>query len=298
MRTHPLFMSDAPSDRLRIVLLMLVLALASIIMDASAAAQNRNAVETMNFDQVMEVDELGLATITIKMSFTAAQFQEWQSKYGSNKSLLRRDMNKFLSQYDTFDWDVSEKQMDREITVRLKARGAVLHKGRGVTEFSVPKEWRGGERRENTFTFNYVEGIAPGVVGQFNVRLVAPASASNFREQVGESGEKVIQYTLPTSAGSNWMLIAGLVICVLGAGLVGASLIGGPVATPKVSKAGGSSSSSSSRASDARHAPARQPGKPSPKSIDPPSMSTIPLEETNTGTFVPERKDSSASKRT
>lgn len=267
----------------RIALMLLLLLAATAALESRASAQsNRNAVETMNFDQTMEVDELGIATIAIKMTFTAAQFQNWQQKYGSNKSLLKRDMNKFISQYETFDWDVTERQMSREITVMLKAKGSVIHKGRGVTEFRIPKEWRGGQRDDNTFTFNYVEGIAPGVVGQFNVKLIAPASANNFREQLAENGEKVIQYTLPASGKKTWMLTAGVITLLLGAGLVGATLISKPAAKP-----------SSSR----KTAEPQRAVKHVSKTVDPPSMSTIPLEQTNSGTFIPERKDLGAGRR-
>lgn len=268
---------------LRIALTLLLLLAAMIALEQHASAQNnRNAVETMNFDQVMEVDELGEATIAIKMTFTAAQFQNWQQKYGSNKSLLKRDMNKFISQYETYDWDVTEKQMSREITVTLKAKGTVIHKGRGVTEFRIPKEWRGGERRDNTFTFNYVEGIAPGVVGQFNVKLVAPKSATNFREQLSETGEKVIQYSVPTVGRKTWMLTAGVITCVLGAGLLGLAFVG--KTAPKSAAAKSSSSSSSRKPGESQHVV-----KPV-KNIDPPSMSTIPLEQTSIGAPIPERK--------
>lgn len=270
----------------RTALLLLMLSLAFFAGARNAAAQNKNAVETLNLDQAMTVDNNGIATLKIKMTLTAAQFVNWQQKYGPNKSLLKRDMGKVLSMYDTYDWDVTEKQMDREITITVKARGAIINKGGGTYEFRVPKDWRGGERHDNTFTFNYVEGIGGGAVAQTNVRLTAPADAYNFREQLSEAGDKVIQYSLPVAGKSAWMLTAGLLFTVLGAGVIGATLLGKPSSSPASQRAS-SQPQGALRHNGHAAAPAAR-NKP----VDPPSMSTIPLEQTSIGAPLPDRKES------
>lgn len=261
-------------------MLLLVLA-ATLALTRGASAQN-NQMETINFDQALSVDDIGNAVITIKMKLTASQFMNWQGKYGQNKSLLKRDVNKFLSMYDTYDWDVSEKQMEREITITLKAKGTVIHKGRGTYEFRVPKEWRGGERNGNVFNFNYVEDLG-GSIGQFNVKLTAPTNATNFREQLSEAGDKVIQYTIPVAGKQTWMLTAGIVLAVLGAGLAGSTLLSRVQPLPVAS------------ASSARRA---KPVLAHSKPIDPPSMSTIPLEMSTSSTEIPEPKRIESKKRT
>lgn len=284
MRSHA---STSSRRSFRTALLLLTLALAFFATVRHAAAQNKNAVETLNLDQAMIVDDNGIATLKIKMSLTAAQFVNWQQKYGPNKSLLKRDMGKVLSMYDTYDWDVSEKAMDREITITVKARGAVINKGGGTYEFRVPKDWRGGERHDNSFTFNYVEGIGGGAVAQTNVRLTAPANAFNFREQLSEAGEKVIQYSLPVAGKSGWMLTAGLLFAAVGAGLIGATLLGKSTSAPVASRSTSSSSTGALKHNGHAAAPAARS-----KPIDPPSMSTIPLEQTSIGAPIPDRKES------
>lgn len=271
---------------IRTAILLLTLSLAFFAGARTVSAQNKNAVETLNLDQAMTVDDNGIATLKIKMTLTAAQFVNWQQKYGPNKSLLKRDMGKVLSMYDTYDWDVSEKQMDREITISVKARGAIVNKGGGTYEFRVPKDWRGGERHDNTFTFNYVEGIGGGAVAQTNVRLTAPDKAYNFREQLSEAGEKVIQYSLPVAGKSGWMLTAGLIFAVLGAGLIGATLLGKTSSAPAAHR-----SSAQTKGALKHNDHAAAPAVRS-KPVDPPSMSTIPLEQTTIGTSIPERKES------
>jgi hypothetical protein len=181
--------------------------------------------QTMNFDQTIAVDPLGNGKLTITMRFNASQFQMWQAKYGANKSLLKRDMGKMVSQYDTYDWDVSEKQMEREVTVSVSARGVMRHLGGGRYEFDVPAEWRGGERRDNRYTFNFIQDIAPGVIAQNAVTLDLPAAAREFADTTGNAGQRVIRYTTetPASGGVSWLkLVGGLMLGLIGLGLAGA----------------------------------------------------------------------------
>ena len=181
-------------------------------------------LQTLNIDETMTIDPIGNADIVIKFKLSASEFQAWQSKYGQNSSLLRRDLGKFVSQYDTSDWDVQEKQMDREVTVSLKAKGVLKYHGNGEFEFKVPKAWRGGDRSNNIVTFNYVESIAPGMISQNSVKVILPEKATNFRDNTSEEGDKVVAYTLATSsAGGSWMLwtgssviLAGLLVCATG----------------------------------------------------------------------------------
>ncbi len=210
-------------------LILTVLLLTMFLCAPSVRAQQ---VETINFDQKMLIDPLGNGTLTIKMNFTASQFQQWQAKYGQSKSLLKRDLDKLLSQYDTYGWDVTERQMEREITVTLSARGVMRYLGDGRYEFDVPKEWRGGERRENRYTFNYIEALGPGVMAQYAVTLELPASAIDFSDTTGTSGQQVVRYTVPPQpekpAGPKIGLLAGGGVLVLLGGVLGvAGLITG-----------------------------------------------------------------------
>lgn len=211
---------------------LLILAVLLLSMFLSVPAARAQQVETINFDQKMLIDPLGNGTLTIKMNFTASQFQQWQAKYGQNKSLLKRDLDKLLSQYDTYGWDVTERQMEREITVTLSARGVMRYLGDGRFEFDVPKEWRGGERRENRYTFNYIEALGPGVMAEYAVTLELPANAIEFNDTTGTSGQKVVRYKVPTepakSGGPKIGLLAGGGVLVLLGGVLGiAGLITG-----------------------------------------------------------------------
>jgi hypothetical protein len=196
----------------RIPLILLSIAFA-------AAAVAAPQLETINIDQTMTVDPVGDGVLTLKLTLDGEQFQMWQQKYGQNASLLKRDMNPYVSQYEAYGWDMQENQMDRIVTVTCKFKGGMLYRGGGIFEFRVPKAWRGGTRHDNTYLFNFVQPIADGVVSQNNVTLILPAAASDFSDDKSETGDRVIRYHLPVGGMGAWLLWVGLAALVAGAGV-------------------------------------------------------------------------------
>jgi hypothetical protein len=186
-------------------LTQLILTLAAL--PALALAQTSEN-STITIDQNLKLDDLGNGTMTLKLTLTGLQFQNWQARYGQNQSLLKRDMSKYVSQFLTTDWDVQEKQMDRVVQISCKFKGAVLHKGGGVYEFRVPKQWRGGERNGTVYSYNYIEPSGAAIV-QTNVKLMLPENASNFAEDKAENGERIVQYTVPVDRMGKLLLWGG-----------------------------------------------------------------------------------------
>ena len=182
-------------------------------------------LETINIDQVYTVDSLGDGSLMVKMTLNGAQFQQWQSKYGQNQSLLKRDLNPYVSRFEASDWQMQVNQMDRIVTITCKIKGAVMHRGGGQFEFRVPKTWRGGERHDSTFSFNFVEPVGPGTVSQNNIKLVLPDGASGYADDKSETGDRVIRYH-QSVGGTGWLLWAGVALLVLGTGTLGFAYLG------------------------------------------------------------------------
>jgi hypothetical protein len=205
--------------------LLTMLTVACLLVVATVTVANaQGRLETLNIDMSMKMDAIGNGVMTMKYTLNAAQYQGWLNKYGGNQALLRRDMSKFVSQYETRDWTVEEKPMDRTITISLTVLGCVLHKQGGAFEFRVPKQWRGGERTGTTFSYNYVEAAGGGAVSQTNVKLILPETASNFLEDKSETGDRVIQYSAPVpGSGRRMALWFGIVALIAGAGGIAAS---------------------------------------------------------------------------
>lgn len=184
-----------------------------------------NDLATFSVDQTMTFDQIGDGALTLKLTLNGEQFQNWQSKYGTNQSLLKRDMSAYVSQYEASGWDMQVNQMDRIVTITCKFKGAILYRGGGVFEFRLPKAWRGGERNGTVYSFNYVELVGNGLVAQNNVHLVLPGGASDFTDDKSETGDRVIRYHLPISGAGVWLMWLGSAALLIGAALIGIALL-------------------------------------------------------------------------
>jgi hypothetical protein len=190
-------------------------------------------VQTLNLDETMKLNEIGDCEIKINFILTAAQYATWNQKYGQNPSLLRRDMGKLVSQYDTHDWVVDAKPMERQVSISVGAHGVVSHKGNGNYQFEVPKNWRGGQINNNAIDYNYAESLGPGMLAQYNCKVILPASATGIKDDTGESGERIVRYSVPITAGgkSGWtwvvLTILGVMLLFVGAGITGVGLFTG-----------------------------------------------------------------------
>lgn len=189
----------------------------SLVSLAPCAFAQEATVETINLSNVMRITPLGDGVMTLGFTLSARQFAGWESKYGQDQGLLRRDMNNnYTGQFETSDWDVKTDQMNRTITVTVKVRGAVIPRGGGVFEFRVPKQWRGGERNGTTYSYNFVEPAGSGAVAQTNAKVILPDTASHFVEDKSETGDPVIQYKVPIGGMGSLLLYAGIAVAGLG----------------------------------------------------------------------------------
>lgn len=182
---------------------------------------------TLSIGENMTIDAIGDGAIGISLTLTATQYANWNQKYGQDKSLLKRDMGKFVSQYDTYDWDIKSNDMDRTVNIGIKAHGLVSHLGNGHYEFDVPKDWKGGDRNGNTISYNFVQSDS-SMVQQFNCKVTLPPEAQDIKDDTGEAGQRVLRYTVPVPSKTHWVVLSlGGVIALGGLGLMFIGLIVG-----------------------------------------------------------------------
>jgi hypothetical protein len=213
-------------------MVVLLAMLAVIFLSRLTATAQNTPPDVLQSNEKQTIDALGDATLAIELKLTAKQYVLWKQKYGNNPSILRRDMGRLISQYETSNFDVEQDDMDRVVRVTLDAKGVVTYKGDGRFEFKVPKEWTGGQRVGNEYRFNYIQSIGPNSLMQHNVVTVLPAGASDIQDQLSEEGEKVVQYTLTRpSQGVGWM-IGAIAFGLLGIASLAFGFIGKPGAAP------------------------------------------------------------------
>lgn len=184
--------------------------------------------DVMNIDQTVNVSELGDATFVMRMTFSASQFQQWQQRYGMNPSLLKREMGKYMSQYDITDFQLDKNEMEREVTITIKARGITTYRGNGRTEIEVPKSWRLVDKDAHELKFNYLEPAGNGVTVQGHVTTKLPETATDISEPVpAEGGMKRVTYLMPVASKSSTGLILGIGLVVVGLVVSGIGLARG-----------------------------------------------------------------------
>lgn len=212
---------------MKLTLPLSLFVLCAALLSTADVVRAADPPSTIAFDETFACDALGDCVWSIDFTLDAASYASWHQRYGQNKSLIKRDMGKLMSQFDMRDWEVKVDEMERRIHVGVTARGAVKHKGGGRYEYAIPKTWKGGDLIGTTLSFNYIEAMDVGVIGHHNIKLVLPAEASEIvSDGVGDSGERVVRYAVPTpggSGGNTSLLIAAGALGLVG---VGALLVG------------------------------------------------------------------------
>jgi hypothetical protein len=185
---------------------------------AKADTNIGNVMEKMMVDQTYVVDGLGNVAITFKMTFSARTWPFWVRNFGSNPALFKRNMMNYVGQLDTYDWNITHDDMNRMVTVALKAHGAVTYKGDGLFQYEVLKDWGTGIRNGNTYTFNFtnVENAESEAVN--TIHVIMPDAATNIKEDFTGT-PRTITYTLPIVSESHAGLMSGgIFLMILGIG--------------------------------------------------------------------------------
>jgi len=136
------------------------------------------------------LDPLGNASVTRTSTFTAAQFGLWQMEYGQDKGLLKRDLEKTMSGYQTSDWGVSVDEMNRIVTLHFNAQGVVKYQSDGHFAMPIPSSWIGGDLAGNTAVYHYERSLsADDPLREYTtVTLALPAAAANIAEFTADDG--------------------------------------------------------------------------------------------------------------
>ncbi len=208
-------------------LLFLVLCL-SFAAEARGVGQQ---VDVLPVDCVIDVDALGNATFDFKMSMNAKQWQAWKQQYGGNPSLLRRDMGQFVSQYVVDDFDLNQDDMNRTMTMTIKAKGVSRHRGDGRYELELEKVMGNGNAQDDgrTFRFSYTEPQGPGSVMLMTTEIKLPDGAEGTSQRTDSAGRPVLAYQVDvdTGSGGTFLTVAGILLLVGGLAFLPFAFVGG-----------------------------------------------------------------------
>ncbi len=184
---------------------------------ASSAVLLADDTDTVSVGTTINITPLGDGTITMKRTYTAAQFRQFKEQYGDDQGLLKRDLTKeWLGKLDLDNWDIKIDSVNRTLSISIGVHGAVIPRGGGAFAFEIPKAWKGGERVGTTYNYNFAEAASDGSIMQDNVKLIFPPNATRFSEDKNEIGDTVINYHVPSGGMTGLLLYAGVALLVLG----------------------------------------------------------------------------------
>ena len=184
---------------------------------ASGAVLLADDTDTVSVTTTMTVTPLGDGTMTMKRTYTAAQFRQFKEQYGDDQGLLKRDLTRgYLGTMDLSDWNIQIDSVNRSLSLSVKMHGVVIPRGGGAFQFPIPKSWKGGERNGTNYSYNFAEAGSDGGIMQDNVKLIFPANSTRFSEDKNETGDTVVTYHVPTGAMTGILLYAGAGFLAIG----------------------------------------------------------------------------------
>ncbi len=170
-----------------------------------------------------KIDEVGHAEITIKQTLNAQQWQQWMGVYGSSQHVLKRDLKNEFSIYHMADFNMSRRDSDREFEVSFTAHGAAVYRGNDRWEVEIEEGVRARKLGESQWLIQMTQTDGGEILEQdFTFEL--PAGVTSSEKAVGEFGDEVIRYVLPTERaaaglslyGGGATLVGGILLLILG----------------------------------------------------------------------------------
>lgn len=171
-----------------------------------------------------KIDEVGHAEITIRQTLNAQQWQQWMGVYGNSQHVLKRDLKNEFSIYHMADFNMSRRDSDREFEVSFSAHGAAVYRGNDRWEVEIEDGVRARKLGESQWLIQMTQAEGGEILEQdFTFEL--PAGVTSSEKAVGEFGDEVIRYVLPTERvgaagislyGGGATAVAGIVLLVLG----------------------------------------------------------------------------------
>lgn len=182
--------------------------------------------QTMNINTDITVDSSGNTMYQMTGKLNAQQWQSWNYTYGGgNASMVKRNIERFLSPYYVYDFKYTPNEMDRTFDIQYKAKGTIEYLGKDKWAASLGmKDAQPVKLSENVFNCVTSE-LSGNLVIQNTTKCTLPADVSDMQFDKDEFGNVIVKYKRPTESittvGNSSMKNTGYSLLALGAlGLV------------------------------------------------------------------------------
>ena len=175
----------------------------------------------------MKIDSIGNAKITMSMTMTAQEWQNWLSNLGNNPAALKRAIERSMPAYFLDDFKLDKDDMNRSFTLSVNAYGACKIDKRGKSILETD------EKNANVTELTdhkYMLVSSPPEYGgtlQQTFLVEFPEAAQNIKVDKDAFGKSVFDFKMdgPTSGSFNLMRIAGLALLIIGGGWAGKNIL-------------------------------------------------------------------------
>ena len=175
----------------------------------------------------MKIDSIGNAKITMSMTMTAQEWQNWLSNLGNNPAALKRAIERSMPAYFLDDFKLDKDDMNRSFTLSLNAYGVCKIDKRG--KWILETDEKNANVTELT-DHKYMLVSSPPEYGgtlQQTFLVEFPEAAQNIKVDKDAFGKSVFDFKMdgPTSGSFNLMRIAGLALLIIGGGWAGINML-------------------------------------------------------------------------
>lgn len=165
----------------------------------------------------VKLDSIGNARFSIDVKLSAQEWDVWNSSYGNNPAIIKRELERSMPAYFLDDFHLEKNDMDRSFRLDFN--------GYGVCEIDKKGKWiintdqKDAEITDmNNNKYMLVSQPDPNV-GQVMMTLQFPEEAKKIKQDKDAFGKSIFTFKMEGNHGSsNYWQLGGIVFLLLGLG--------------------------------------------------------------------------------
>lgn len=165
----------------------------------------------------VKLDSIGNARFSIEVKLSAQEWDVWNSSYGNNPAMIKRELERSMPAYFLDDFNLEKNDMERSFRLDFN--------GYGVCEIDKKGKWiintdqKNAEITDmNNNKYMLVSQPEPNS-GQVMMTLQFPDEANKIKQDKDAFGNSIFSFKMDGNHGkSNYFGLGGIIFILLGIG--------------------------------------------------------------------------------
>ena len=165
----------------------------------------------------VKLDSIGNARFSIEVKLSAQEWDVWNSSYGNNPAMIKRELERSMPAYFLDDFNLEKNDMERSFRLDFN--------GYGVCEIDKKGKWiintdqKNAEITDmNNNKYMLVSQPEPNS-GQVMMTLQFPDEANKIKQDKDAFGNSIFSFKMDGNHGkSNYFGLGGIILILLGIG--------------------------------------------------------------------------------